>query len=454
MPDQILPLHNTWRPVLKSPYVAGGGGTVAVPTNVTLPIPERIDWRGAWVAGCGTPSILYDVTGNAQHLTLTSGSAPTVSLTASPGDRPSFALTNQVYSGSLTGISRRGSVWFAIGRPDNDCTMIDDTDGWRARLALAGNGLQFGQLAGEATSLTASRQWSVYLGYFSDTLANPLTNQFQSGSAAPGNDTSIPGVRISFRGDWIAAGVGQVKPIVESGTSIDGGTASVGNTPYAQFRSTELADLFSGFYPLVLPKSSATKTIVCRGNSIMSGVALTYAQTIPGIVAAARTNHKVASLAISGITTPDLVRIAPQQAWNYPWVQAELWTEITNDVAYGTNAGNGTAAGTLALNAIRANKAARPNTIQIFGDCLPRSGTSQSIIDDANLVLSNAFTVATSDATVWSSSSSDLAGCYLLKQSLITPRTFQGDNIHPDATYNALIGAKYVAALTIAGVTV
>ena len=33
MTDQIVPLHNTWRPVLKSPYVAGGGISVYLPST-------------------------------------------------------------------------------------------------------------------------------------------------------------------------------------------------------------------------------------------------------------------------------------------------------------------------------------------------------------------------------------------------------------------------------------
>ena len=402
-------------------------------------------------AGHGSPSYLADGFGASGGAVLTAGTAPTLVAGGTPGGWDYLTLDgSQTLSLTLAGADRSGLVLVLVCRPTADGTLVEDTDGWRMRIAVSGSNMQSGQLGGEASGFAATRQFSTFILWHSGTAsigAQGYCNRKSAGTAAPGADTYVPGFSIKGSQDFVAFYVLRMLT-----------TTDLPATP-------TLYDLHAGLFDATLP--TGPTAWACIGDSRTAGVSgMAYAQTLVGQIAAGLpAGWKVGSAAVPGTTDGDLLVMAPVQV-DHRGAKVVSGTSLTNTVAFG-GAGStmltASQAQEVFLRNLHARCGASPDTLFLFTDCPSRAdmagnqtayNTAQTTLNGTSgLRASGLFdTLAPGNSGIARPGASLPSNCRLVRESTLT--VTRPDGVHPDAAGNAAIAALFLAAAADYGIEV
>jgi hypothetical protein len=428
-------------------YLYGRRSNAAV-APPPLPINTDVTWLGAYRAGYGTAVAMANgITGGSPlgPLAVSAGSAGVLAMTGTPAAEPCLTLDGtQTYSVALPGgLTARNLAVLLVAQPFADGNLVTFT-GSGLRMAVGGQNLNWGFSGGTDTAGTsATRQFGVFLGWAAQAAfaMQANTNQRAAGAGTSPAADVLGDLRVSFAGKLVALYVGQINDPVNYPAAYPIG--GVGGT---------IQTMISPLYPLV--RADGPGAVAFRGNSIFCGVSGTYAQSIPGLVAALMPSSRVGCLAVAGADTDHLNDYAVAQhdaaaaGPDHDW-----FTELENDFLFGPNdAGNTALCLAEFYNQGIARQTSKPGTRHHCTSVLPRTGLGggQAAFDAfqsaANADLASKFAVATAVPHYFLAATPATAGyhgCYFWHDETVVLE----DWAHPDLATRQVFAARMAAIM-------
>jgi len=406
----------------------------------SLPTASGVTIYDMWLPGVGTSSRLTNLYGG-DPLTVT-GSLGYGS-NYYPSGRPALYFDGTSYLSAPNITSARNNVGLAIIW--RSTYLADYTPAWGIGGNVYSSASGANSLVGDGSSNVGGtfcpcNQDAVIVCYRTPTLRLDYPWGLGGGAGVSDNSSTLTGLGIGARdASGGTGGNGLLGKGYFGGAFRFGGGSLGGITAFMQY-----------FLNLVfMPKPSAAKVVVGSGDSIMSGVGLTYEQSLWGQI---RTNLGSSwsgySVAVPGKTVQncidnDAARVDAAYLAGRTATVAILGGEPSNTI-------NGGASGATSVTQVESWAAARKSAglKAIVNTCAARTdfdAGKETARTDYNSAMLAKYTVATANPYVWLSGTG--SGDALVDIASITAGALQGDGVHPDATRAAAFAVAFAYAV-------
>lgn len=413
-----------------------------------LVVNNQITVTGLWMPGQGTTARATDLSGNGNPL-IPSGDLPALIPNATPGGGPAWKMSGSPMVATGFSTTRRGTGFAALVRFTSPSELFHI--GSYASYGCSTFADAYAQFSLGSTTISTyhpTYQWAVLVGYSNTANFVQFSNGLYKEFASVPTDATVTGLTIPGTFSGYLGGLMTFRLNTPSDTLFD---PVIG----------QISQVFAngGLWPV------ADRRVILLGNSLTTHVGPlldSYPSLLESLILG---DARVQSLAVPGATTPGMASVAPYQydpsARPQSSTDASVWWEITNDLAFGSNALNGAATAAAMKSLLAASRLNSPGRIVIVADCIARNDYgSQATFDTQKTIANNSlyadFGVATSNARVFLANPSISYAHALIRLSQNTELSdyknttyFQSDGIHLTRAGNAIVAADVAAALKL-----